>query len=165
MAPTRASSGRSANGDWMGSDFTTTGVGRRVGEKIGRSRVAVNEVRGIAHNGLPCPTEPCNFGLLRGRSAVVGTLLLAIGAGTGFVMLRGSVCIPSVVNSETVGVCEAALTIPMAAISPTRMVRLGYENAGKGITLHLATVRTLQVAPAFVRLRRSALRSVLPTDR
>lgn len=58
MAPTRASIGRSANGDDGAETKDTPGGGRRVGEKIGRSLVAVSEARGMAHNGLALPVEP-----------------------------------------------------------------------------------------------------------
>jgi hypothetical protein len=59
MAPTRARSGCTAVSDWVGADLATTGGGRRVGAKIGRSLVAVNEAREIAHKGLPLPIEFC----------------------------------------------------------------------------------------------------------
>jgi len=37
----------------MGAVFRTTGGGRRLGEKIGRSRVAGNDASDIDHSGLP----------------------------------------------------------------------------------------------------------------
>lgn len=45
---------------------------RRVGEKIGRFLVALNEDKGMAHNGLPCLIEP--FDLVPVRSAFVDTV-------------------------------------------------------------------------------------------
>src|SRR5450759_5687068 len=88
IAPTRARGGRVDNGDDTDlADDCTAGSGRRVGEKIGRSLVALNEVRGISHNELPRPIEPCNRVPLTGGSAVVDTLPLA---RTGFVTLRWS---------------------------------------------------------------------------
>jgi hypothetical protein len=57
MAPTSVRSGWPSDADWMGGELAATGAGRRVGEKIGRSRVAFNEVRGMAHNGFPNPIE------------------------------------------------------------------------------------------------------------
>lgn len=166
IAPTRARGGRVDNGDDTDlAEDCTAGSGRRVGEKIGRSLVALNEVRGIAHNELPRPIEPCNRVPLTGGSAVVGTLPLATRARTGFVTLRWSVRIPFAASSESVGACEAALTSPKAVISPTRMTRLAYKVVRDGITLHPATIQTRQAAPASVRPRPAALGSVPLTDR
>jgi hypothetical protein len=52
IAPTRARGGR----DGETEDCRTRELGRRFGEKIGRFLVALNEDKGIAHNGLACPT-------------------------------------------------------------------------------------------------------------
>jgi hypothetical protein len=60
ITPTRAKGGRFAS-DGKPEDCCTDELGRRVAEKIGRFLVALNEDKGMAHNGLACPVGPCDF--------------------------------------------------------------------------------------------------------
>ena len=100
-----------------GADLTddcAVGGARRDGEKIGRSLVGLNEDRGIAHNGLPRPSEPCVFALSTGTSDTVGKLI-------SFVALCVGIAIAA--SSESVRACEKALTRPKPVIRHTRNAR------------------------------------------
>src|SRR5215470_1029996 len=76
MAPTRERDGRRG---WSGTGLdgaeasSTTAGGRREAEKIGRSRVAVNDARGIAHKRLPRPADACVLAPEGGGLTVPGT--------------------------------------------------------------------------------------------
>jgi len=58
MAPTKVSASRSGC-TTTGDGGELLGGGRRLGEKIGRSRVAVKDCKGIAHNGFGRSLASC----------------------------------------------------------------------------------------------------------
>ena len=76
IAPTSARDGCPVDAVWVGAGLTGTGGGRRVGEKIGRSLVAVNDVSGIDHKASSRP--------------LVGTLLVVMPTETGLVLCCAS---------------------------------------------------------------------------
>ena len=95
--------------------FGTVGARRRVGEKIGRSLVALNDVNGIDHKGLLSPVDP-GFPPLPGKAPVGGPAPRLTTAGS-------DIC------------CEAALTRPQKVIKATKITRLKLRIARDRIIL------------------------------
>src|SRR5215510_172932 len=154
MAPRRERAGRRRGATTgfgsIAASSTTTG-GRRDAEKIGRSWVAVNDERGIAHKAFPLAGEPCDVVSADGGLPVLSKAALSAGAERAAARL-GSAGLRSVACWRLAGSCDAALTRVRAPASPA-VARTAYRVVRRGLMVERATIQKPQARPASVRPR------------